>query len=63
MALSADGDTALIGGNGDHFYAGAAWIFARSATSWTQQGRGLGAGSEIFRAPAVWRQCGVVGRR
>jgi IPT/TIG domain-containing protein/FG-GAP repeat protein len=36
VALSADGDTALIGGPSDDSYAGAAWVFTRSGTTWTQ---------------------------
>jgi hypothetical protein len=36
-ALSADGNTALIGGPADSANAGAAWVFTRIGTSWTQQ--------------------------
>lgn len=38
VALSADGDTALIGGNYLSKGAGAAWVFTRSGSTWTQQG-------------------------
>jgi IPT/TIG domain/FG-GAP repeat len=38
VALSADGNTALIGGPGDHGSQGAAWVFTRSGQTWTQQG-------------------------
>jgi FG-GAP repeat len=41
VALSADGDTALIGGPRDNSDAGAAWVFARSGTTWSQQGSKL----------------------
>ena len=41
VVLSADGDTALIGGSADNGGAGAAWVFARSGSSWTQQGEKL----------------------
>jgi hypothetical protein len=41
VALSGDGSTALIGGSADSSYAGAAWVFARSGTTWTQQGAKL----------------------
>jgi hypothetical protein len=41
IALSADGDTALIGGPRDNYYAGAAWVFTRSGSTWTQQGEKL----------------------
>ena len=39
VALSADGNTALIGGPGDNSGVGAAWVFTRSGSTWTQQGR------------------------
>ena len=39
VALSADGNTALIGAPGDNFRKGAAWVFTRSGSTWTQQGR------------------------
>jgi len=38
VALSADGNTALIGGPGDNGNRGAAWVFARSNGVWTQRG-------------------------
>ena len=38
MALSADGNTALIGGPSDSGDVGAAWVFTRSGSTWTQQG-------------------------
>ena len=37
VALSADGDTALIGAPRDNYYDGAAWVFTRSGSTWTQQ--------------------------
>jgi hypothetical protein len=46
-ALSADGNTAVLGGPGDNGYAGAAWIFTRSGSTWTQLGGKLtGEGEE-----------------
>ena len=45
VALSADGNTALIGAAG-HGLGGAAWVFTRSGSSWTQQGARLSAASE-----------------
>jgi hypothetical protein len=46
VALSADGNTAVVGGPHDNSYAGAAWVYARSGTVWTQQGDKLvGAGA------------------
>ncbi len=38
VALSADGQTALIGAYADNDNAGGAWVFARSGESWAQQG-------------------------
>ncbi len=38
IALSADGNTAIVGGPEDHERDGAAWVFVRSGTAWTQQG-------------------------
>jgi hypothetical protein len=43
VALSKDGSTAVIGGSGDSAYTGAAWIFARSGTTWSQQVKLTGA--------------------
>jgi hypothetical protein len=46
VSLSADGNTALIGGYTDNSLAGAAWVFTRSGSTWTQQGSKLiGTGS------------------
>jgi hypothetical protein len=47
VALSADGNTAIVGGNGDNSSAGAAWVFSRDSNGvWTQQGGKLvGAGA------------------
>jgi FG-GAP repeat protein len=36
VALAADGNTALIGGYGDNAQTGAAWVFTRSGSTWTQ---------------------------
>jgi hypothetical protein len=38
VALSGDGETALIGAPSDSAGAGAVWIFTRSGATWTQQG-------------------------
>jgi len=37
LSLSSDGNTALIGAHGTNQYAGAAYLFTRSATTWSQQ--------------------------
>jgi len=46
VSLSGDGNTALVGGYGDNSSAGAAWVFKRNDTVWTQKGGKLvGAGA------------------
>ena len=48
VALSADGDTAIVGGPADNSDDGAAWIFTRSNGAWTQQGAKLvGSGPSV----------------
>jgi len=39
--LSSDGKIAIVGGPGDSSWTGAAWIFTRNGTTWTQQGQKL----------------------
>ncbi len=46
VALAADGNTALIGGGKDNASAGAAWLFTRSGSTWSQQGSKLTGGGE-----------------
>ena len=41
VALSADGNTAIVGGFGDNAGTGAAWVYTRSGTAWSQQGSKL----------------------
>jgi phosphodiesterase/alkaline phosphatase D-like protein len=50
VALSGDGNTALIGGYGDNGLVGAAWVFTRSGSTWTQQGAKLTGGGEAGKA-------------
>jgi hypothetical protein len=38
VAVSADGNTALVGGRGDNAGAGATWVYTRSGGVWSQQG-------------------------
>src|SRR5271155_3535337 len=46
VALSADGNTAIVGGVGDSLGNGAVWVYTRSGGVWTQQGSKLvGAGA------------------
>lgn len=57
VALSADGNIALVGGEYDNTYQGATWVFGRTGTSWTQQGNKLvgtgGSGSYFFQGYSV----------
>jgi hypothetical protein len=41
VSLSADGNTAIVGGDTDNGNAGAAWVWTRSGGVWTQQGSKL----------------------
>jgi hypothetical protein len=41
VALSADGNTAIVGGPGDNSNVGAVWVFTRSGGVWSQQGSKL----------------------
>ena len=41
VALSADGNTAMVGGFADNINAGAAWVYTRSGSTWTQRGSKL----------------------
>jgi hypothetical protein len=41
VALSGDGNTAIIGGSEDNSATGAAWVYTRSGGVWTQQGSKL----------------------
>ncbi len=50
LGLSSDGDTAIIAGGGDNKEAGAAWIFGRSGSTWSQQGSKLTGGEEVGKA-------------
>lgn len=51
VALSADGDTALVGGPGNRDGLGAAWVFARSGETWADETQitstGLGFGQQV----------------
>ncbi len=57
VAISADGNTVIMGGYGDNSDMGAAWIFTRSGLMWSQQGTklvGIGAvGTSSYQAVAV----------
>src|ERR1700751_3293311 len=44
VALSDDGNTAIVGGQNDHGGIGAAWVWVRSRGGWIQQGKLVGGG-------------------
>ncbi|HYW48373.1 MAG TPA: FG-GAP repeat protein [Bryobacteraceae bacterium] len=54
VALSADGNTAILGGPGDNSNSGAAWIFVRSNGVWTQQGSKLIGSGAVSTAEEGW---------
>ena len=56
VALSSDGNTAIVGGSFDDNGVGAAWVFTRSAGVWSQQGNklvGAGAAGSAFQGFSV----------
>jgi hypothetical protein len=61
VALSSDGNTALIGGPGDKGDIGAAWVFTRSGSTWTQQGEKLTGTGETGFFPEFGRSVALSG--
>jgi hypothetical protein len=56
VSISADGNTAIVGGAGDNSGSGAAWVYTRSGEVWTQQGNklvGSGATGEAKQGTSV----------
>jgi hypothetical protein len=56
VALSGDGNTAIVGGPGDNGNTGAAWVWTRNGGVWTQQGNklvGTGAVPNIEQGSSV----------
>jgi hypothetical protein len=54
VALSADGNTALVSGVGDNGGDGAVWVFTRSNGVWTQQGNKLAGTDAVGSAEQGW---------
>jgi hypothetical protein len=50
VALSADGNTALVGGPGYEHSNGAAWVYTRNGSTWSEQGEPL-KGTDISSGP------------
>jgi hypothetical protein len=64
VAISANGEFALIGVPGPQFGAGAAWVFKRSGSTWVEQGpplmaRGQGASHSFGESVAVSANGGI----
>jgi len=56
VALSADGNTAIVGGPNDNNDAGAAWVYTRSGGVWSQQGSklvGTGVALIVYQGASV----------
>jgi hypothetical protein len=56
VSLSADGNTAIVGGPKDNSDVGAAWVYTRSGGVWTQQGNklvGTGAVGPVYQGYSV----------
>ena len=54
VAISADGNTAIVGGYLDNGGQGAAWVWTRSGSSWSQQGNKLvGTGNSGFAGQGI----------
>jgi hypothetical protein len=56
VALSGDGNTAIVGGPNDNGSIGAAWVFTRTDGIWTQQG------SKLLANDAVANGQGLIGQ-
>jgi hypothetical protein len=54
VAVSADGNTALVGGPDDNGQAGAVWVYTRSGGAWSQQGSKLTVTDNISNARFGW---------
>ena len=48
VALSADGNTAVVGGIHDHGNSGATWVWSRVGAAWTQSAKLVGTGASGF---------------
>jgi hypothetical protein len=56
VALSADGNTAIVGGWSDNSKTGAAWVFTRKDGAWKQQGKklvGTGSAGTAYQGTSV----------
>jgi hypothetical protein len=53
VALSSDGNTAIVGGPFDNSQAGAAWVYTRTGGTWSQQGNKLTGGVRFGTSVAL----------
>jgi len=56
VSVSADGNTAIVGGYSDNDFLGAAWVYTRSDGVWSQQGEklvGTGSSTQAFQGTSV----------
>ena len=55
VALSGDGNTAIVGGYADNNFVGAAWVYTRSSGVWNEQVKlvGMGAIGNAFQGLSV----------
>jgi len=60
VALSADGNTAVVGASGDNNSAGAVWVFTRSNGQWSQQGGKL-VGSDAAASRYLGQSVAITG--
>src|SRR6266851_465751 len=54
VALSADGETAIVGGPTDNSQVGAVWVYTRRGGAWTQQGNKLVGIGSVGNAEQGW---------
>lgn len=54
VALSSDGNTAIVGGYFDNNMDGAAWVWSRNGGTWTQQGSKFTAPAGVSSAVVGW---------
>jgi FG-GAP repeat len=53
VSLSSDGNTAIVGGISDNGSSGAAWVYTRSGSVWSQQGPKLVGTGAVGPRPAI----------
>jgi hypothetical protein len=64
VALSADGQTAVVGGPADHSHRGSAWVFTNGGAGWAETaklvGTGTGEGTYFGRSVAISADAGTL---